>query len=144
MLSRIPLLPRDDTSFYFKLFHSRVRSQFDFVVKTFGGCTTRPNICIVAERASHSLFDLLHHRGDFSSPCPAPSEALSSREKAAMLYDVARGLQVHHQEGYAGIVTSVDSVPVPCGMLCFHALTSFPRPFRGTLLCQLRTAQGGF
>ncbi|CAM9180735.1 unnamed protein product [Ectocarpus sp. 13 AM-2016] len=64
--------------------------QYDFVVKTLGGCTVRPNVCIVQEQAATNLFDLLH-RPDLSIPLTLPSP-----EKAAMLYDVARGLHFLH------------------------------------------------
>lgn len=60
--------------------------QYDFVVKTIGACTVRPDVCLVQERSIGSLFDLLHSP-DEHSMIPMP-------EKAAMLYDVARGLQV--------------------------------------------------
>lgn len=58
------------------------------MVKTLGACTVRPNLCIVQERAPISLFDLLH-KSDMSVTLP-------DNEKAAMLYDVARGLQYLH------------------------------------------------
>lgn len=62
--------------------------QYDFVVKTVGACTVRPNICLVQEKANLSLFELLHGRDERAS--------ISDGEKAAMLYDVARGLQFLH------------------------------------------------
>ncbi|CAN0543603.1 unnamed protein product, partial [Ectocarpus sp. 12 AP-2014] len=64
--------------------------QYDFVVRTLGGCTVRPNVCIVQEQAATNLFDLLH-RPDLSIPLTLPSP-----EKAAMLYDVARGMHFLH------------------------------------------------
>lgn len=54
-----------------------------------GGCTVRPNLCLVHERAPNNLFDLLHGMED---PVYIPY-----MEKAAMLYDVARGLQVREE-----------------------------------------------
>eukprot|EP00903_Cladosiphon_okamuranus_P008860 g8483.t2 len=64
--------------------------QYDFVVRTLGACTVRPNLCVVQERAPTSLFDLLH-KNDVMSGGSIPTQ-----EKAAMLYDVARGLQYLH------------------------------------------------
>lgn len=54
----------------------------------------RPNLCIVQERAPSSLFDLLHRKDAMSGVSGGGS--LPSEEKAAMLYDVARGLQYLH------------------------------------------------
>ncbi|CAM9110628.1 unnamed protein product [Pylaiella littoralis] len=62
--------------------------KFDFVVKTLGACTVRPNLCIVQERAQTSLYNVLHEP-DLYAPLP-------TEEKAAMLYDIARGLQYLH------------------------------------------------
>lgn len=69
--------------------HDHHRSQYDFVVRTLGACTVRPDLCVVQERASTSLFDLLHKTDVLSGSLPI-------QEKAAMLYDVARGLQYLH------------------------------------------------
>lgn len=63
--------------------------QYDFVVRTLGACTVRPNLCVVQERAPTSLFDLLHKSDVMSDHIP-------TQGKAAMLYDVARGLQYLH------------------------------------------------
>lgn len=82
-------LRRCDAGSIFVVVMMYIIHQYDFVVRTVGACTVRPNLCVVQERAPTSLFDLLHKTDVMSGSLP-------TQEKAAMLYDVARGLQYLH------------------------------------------------